>query len=116
MKILYHLTVLPPPLPDCEALSQELASLRQQFAGDVAYINPKQKLPVSIIPRMLFGFHQIQALRKQEDAFTLHHLYNPDPFPFPVLHWLHRPVVYLRSAAAWGTTVPTSHFSIASRR
>jgi glycosyltransferase involved in cell wall biosynthesis len=97
MKILYHLTVLPPPLPDCEALSQELASLRQQFAGDVVYINPNQKSPVPI-PRALFGFHKIRALRKQETAFTLHHLYNPDPFPFPVLRWLRRPVIYTISS------------------
>lgn len=108
MKILYHLTVLPPPLPDCEALSQELASLRQQFAGDVIYINPNQKFPVPIL-RVLFGFHQIRALRKQEIAFTLHHLYNPDPFPFPVLRWLRRPVIYTISSGL-GAHCPNAAF------
>ncbi|MBN1454109.1 MAG: glycosyltransferase [Anaerolineales bacterium] len=111
MRILYHLTVLPPPLPDCEALSQEIVSLRQQFTGDVVYINPNQKLPVSIIPRMLFGFHQIRTLRKQEAAFTLHHLYNPDPFPFPVLRWLRRPVIYTISSGLGSHSPNTAFFN-----
>jgi len=111
MKILYHLTVLPPPLPECEALSQEIVSLRQQFTSDLVYINPNQKLPVPIIPRVLFGFHQIQSLRKQEAAVTLHHFYNPDPFPFPVLRWLHRPVIYTISSGLGDRSPNTAFFN-----
>ncbi|RME41949.1 MAG: glycosyltransferase [Caldilineae bacterium] len=93
MSILYHLTILPPPLPRAEALSQEIAALRQRFGGEVVYLNPNQTSPV-YIPRLLFGFHRLKQIRALESRFRLHHLYNPDPFPFPVLGFLRRPVVY----------------------
>ncbi len=93
MKILYHLTILPPRLPECEAISQEVNALRQRFDGSIVYVNPNQRLPV-YIPRLLFGFHRLRELRRRETQEHIHHLYNPDPFPFPYLRLLRRPVVY----------------------
>jgi glycosyltransferase involved in cell wall biosynthesis len=43
---------------------------------------------------VLFGFHKLGQLRSLEANHNVHHLYNPDPFPFPVLRLLRRPVVY----------------------
>jgi len=93
MNILYHLTILPPPIPQAEALSQEIAALQRHFGGRTVYLNPNQRSPV-YVPRLLFGFHKLIQLRALEARTHLHHIYNPDPFPFPILRMLRRPVVY----------------------
>lgn len=93
MNILYHLTILPPKRPECEALSQEIHALRSRFGGELVYLNPNQHSPI-YVPRLLFGFHKLEQLRTQEANLQLHHLYNPDPFPFPILRQLRRPVIY----------------------
>ncbi len=93
MSVLYHFTIIPPARPECEAISQEVAALRRRFGGEVVYLNPNHRSPV-YIPRLLFGFHLWRRLRRLEEAHRLHHLYNPDPFPFPILRTLRRPVVY----------------------
>jgi len=93
MNILYHLTFLPPKMPECVAEVQEISTLRSHFGGDWIYLNPNQYLPV-YVPRLLFGFHKLKELRKREANLDLHHVYNPDPFAFPVLHYLRRPGVY----------------------
>ncbi len=93
-KVLYHMTALPPARPECEAISQEIRVLRARFKGDVVYLNPNQNSPLPI-PRLLFGFHKLRALRRREHAYALHHIYNADPFPYPALRFLRRPVLYM---------------------
>lgn len=93
MKILYHLTVLPPPMPESEALSQEITALRNHFGGELIYLNPNIASPI-YLPRLLFGFHKLRYLRRLESRLDLHHIYNPDAFPFPLLRYLRRPVLY----------------------
>jgi glycosyltransferase involved in cell wall biosynthesis len=93
MSILYHVTTLPPLLPACEAISQEINALQARFDGQTLYVNPNQHSPI-YIPRLLFGFHKLKQIRAQESHIRLHHLYNPDPFPFLYLRQLHRPVIY----------------------
>lgn len=93
MRVLYHLTILPPKIPQAEALSQEIEALRREFGGELNTLNPNDQSPV-YLPRLLFGLPQLARLRQMEIAVQLHHVYNPDPFPFPVLRWLKRPVVY----------------------
>jgi len=93
MNILYHLTILPPKMPECEAISQEIHTLRRHFGGELIYLNPNLHSPI-YLPRVLFGFHRLRHLRALETNLHLHHLYNPDPFPFPILRALHRPVIY----------------------
>src|SRR3972149_10493215 len=96
MRILYHLTVLPPKMPEAEAMSQEISALRGHFGGDLVYLNPNQYSPF-YVPRLLFGFHKLKQLRAQETNFDIHQLYNPDPFAFPILRLLRRPIVYTLS-------------------
>lgn len=91
---LYHLTILPPKMPRAEALSQEISALQKHLGGELNYLNPNRHLPRTIVPRILFGFHQLVPLRRMEAHFGIHHLYNPDPFPFPILHFLRRPIIY----------------------
>jgi glycosyltransferase involved in cell wall biosynthesis len=93
MNILYHLTILPPKMPSCVAEIQEIDRLRDHFGGDLVYLNPNERSPI-YVPRLFFGFQKLRALRERERDFDLHHVYNPDPFPFPVLSFLDRPVVY----------------------
>ncbi len=93
MNIRYLVATLPPKLPQAEAISQEISALQANVGGDLVFINPNQHSPV-FIPRLLFGFHKLSQLRAQEANLDLYHFYNPDPFPFPFLQFLRRPVVY----------------------
>jgi len=93
MNVLYHVTTLLPEMPQAEAITQEITALQARFGGDVVYVNPNPQSPL-YVPRLLFGFHKLRELQSREVSFQLHHLYNPDPFPFPYLHRLRRPVVY----------------------
>ncbi len=93
MRILFHVTTLPPRLGGAEAISQEIDALRAQFGGEVIYINPNASSPV-FVPRLLYGFGLLPQLRAMEAGFDLHHVYNPDPYPFQAFRFLRRPVVY----------------------
>ena len=93
VKILYHITNLPPKIAGTEASLQELDALRDHFGGDLIHLNPNQISPV-YLPRLLFGFHRLRTIRATEQDVQLHHLYNADSFPFPVVRWWRRPVIY----------------------
>ncbi|CAN5602842.1 hypothetical protein BH10CHL1_BH10CHL1_24570 [soil metagenome] len=93
MKVLYHLPILPPKLPQAEAFSQEIKALSEHFNGQLIYLNPNERSPI-YIPRLLFGLHRWPEIRRREAEIDLHHIYNPDPFAYPILRWLRRPVVY----------------------
>lgn len=93
MNVLYHLTVLPPQMPKAEALSQEIEALRRVYGGDLLYLNPNRQA-IGPIPRIFFGFHRLLEIRRLEARIHLHHFYNPDPFAFPILRFLRRPIVY----------------------
>jgi glycosyltransferase involved in cell wall biosynthesis len=93
MRVIYLLPILPPMHPECEAISQEIALLRSRFDGRVVYVNPNGRLRLPL-PRLAFGLSQLPDLRRQDDDVSLYHFYNPDPFAFPFLLALRRPVVY----------------------
>ncbi len=110
MNVLYHLTVLPPKLPQAEALSQEIDALRSHFSGEIVHLNPNRRA-TGPIPRLLFGFQRLADLRRREADIHLHHIYNPDPFPFPVLRLLRRPVVYTISSGWAGQRLNRAFFN-----
>lgn len=93
MSVLYHITNLPPKIPGTEAVLQEAEWLRSHFGGQVIFINPNQHSPL-YLPRLFFGLHLLRQIKTAEKVIQLHHLYNADPFPFPILRGLRRPVVY----------------------
>jgi glycosyltransferase involved in cell wall biosynthesis len=93
MNILFHVTFLPPEMPESVAELQEINALRQHFGGSLLYLNPNPRSPI-YVPRLLFGFHVLSEIRTREATADLHHVYNPDPFAFPVVRFLRRPVVY----------------------
>ena len=110
MSVLYHLPILPPKMPSGEALSQEIQALRDHNDGDLVYVNPNQNSLV-YIPRLLFGLSRLKALRAREQDFTLHHFYNPDPFPYPYLRYLRRPVVYTVSSGISARRIPARYLN-----
>ena len=93
MNIRYYLTTLPPKLPECDAVVQEVEALRAHWGGDIVYLNPNLHLPFRL-PRKVFGLHKLRELRAQEADIQIHHLFNPDLFVFPALRGLRRPIVY----------------------
>lgn len=110
MNVLYHLPILPPQMPSGEALSQEIQALRKHTAGDLVYVNPNQSSPI-YVPRLLFGLSRLKTLRTREQNFNLHHFYNPDPFPYPYLLYLRRPVVYTVSSGISARRIPARYFN-----
>jgi glycosyltransferase involved in cell wall biosynthesis len=93
MSILYHLATLRPKMPKAEAISQEISVLQEQFDAEVVHVNPNQR-SLFHIPRFLFGFHRLSGIRSREASLHLHHVYNPDLYPFPYLRALRRPLIY----------------------
>jgi len=110
MNILFHVATLLPRMPQAEAISQEIAALREYFGGDVVYVNPNQRFPLHI-PRLLFGFHKLGELQAWEANLRLHHFYNPDPFPYPYLRYLQRPVIYSITCGVGDRPPNVSYFS-----
>ncbi|MFN2132074.1 MAG: glycosyltransferase [Anaerolineae bacterium] len=103
---LYHLTIQPPVLEGCEAITGQVSSLRARFGGELVYLNPNGHSPF-YVPRLAFGFHRLSAIRSYEAGIDLHHVFNPDPFAFPILRLLRRPVVYsLTGALSQDTRIP----------
>ena len=93
MNVAYVLPILPPAHPTAEALNQEIAQLQAHFGGSLLYANPNVRWPQQIplrLPRLLFGWG---SLRRLQGADVVH-FFNPDPFPYPFLLALRRPVVY----------------------
>ena len=110
MNILYHITNLPPKLSNTEASLQELDLLRRHFGGGLIHLNPNQHSPI-YLPRLLFGFHQLRRIRDEEPNIQLHHLYNADPFPFPVTRWFRRPTIYSISSGVGLRRLNAAYFN-----
>ena len=110
VNVLYHLPILPPKMPAGEALSQEIQALRNGNGGDLVYVNPNQS-SVVYIPRLLFGLSLLTTLRSREQNFDLHHFYNPDPFPYPYLLHLRRPVIYTISSGISAKRINARYFN-----
>jgi len=110
MNVLYHLPILPPKMPAGEALSQEIQALRDHNGGDLVYVNPNQN-SIVYIPRLLFGLPLLKALRDREKNVDMHHFYNPDPFPYPYLLRLRRPVIYTVSSGISARRINARYFN-----
>ncbi len=103
MRVLYHLTVPPSPLADLDAVVQEVETLRalSKDGGQVIHLYPG-RTPGTRFPRRWWGLQHMPYLRRAEQGFDLHHIFNPDPFPFDILRFLRRPIVYTATAGSRG--------------
>lgn len=98
MTVLYHLTVPPSPMAACDAVVQEVEMLRARVNGEVCHLYPG-RVPGTRFPRRWWGLQRLPYLRRAEERTTVHHVYNPDPYPFSLLRYLRRPIVYSVVAA-----------------
>jgi glycosyltransferase involved in cell wall biosynthesis len=98
MSIVYLLPTLPPKSLKSEAIAQEITLLQQHFAGEVVHVNPNIGLRRALIPRLGFGWHTLPHLYQMAQKADLFHFFNPDPFPYPFLLTLPKPVVYTITA------------------
>lgn len=98
MSILYLLPTLPPKSAKAEAIAQEIALLQRAFGGETLHVNPNAALPRPLIPRLGFGWHCLPKLLRMGQSVELYHFFNPDPFPYPFLLALRKPVVYTITA------------------
>ena len=105
MNVLYHLTGPDSAMAGCDAVVQEVEALRR-FVGNgrINHLYPGSK-PGTRFPRRWWGWHQLPALLRMDKQVDLHHIFNPDPFPFDVLRFLKKPVVYT-AVAGIGYTAP----------
>jgi len=97
--VLYHLTVPSSPLARCDAVVQEVRALRAHFGGDIVHLYPG-RAPGTRFPRRWWGLHRLLYLLRIDQQVHCHHIYNPDPYPFAVLSWLRRPIIYTAAAGA----------------
>ena len=100
MSIIYLLPTLPPKSAKTEAIAQEIALLQRAFGGELIHVNPNEALPRPLIPRLGFGWHMLPRLFRLAQNAELFHFFNPDPFPYPFLLSLPKPVVYTITAGA----------------
>lgn len=99
-RVLFHLTVPPGAPPGTDAVVQEVEALRNRLGGgQVLHLYPGRR-PGSRIPRRWWGLQHLPRLSRLERQVDLHHVFNPDPFPFALLSRLRRPVVYSAVAGA----------------
>lgn len=95
--VCYHLTVPLSPWAECDAVVQEANALQARFGGMINHLYPSRR-PGTRLPRYFWGIMHWPRLRWAERYISLHHFYNPDPYPFAVLRLLRRPVIYTVSA------------------
>ncbi|MFP4396170.1 MAG: glycosyltransferase, partial [Anaerolineales bacterium] len=97
MNILYHLTVPPSARAECDAVVQEVRALQAHFGGAIDHLYPGRQ-PGARFPRRFWGMMRWPLLRWAERRAVIHHIYNPDPYPFAILRGLRCPVIYTISA------------------
>ena len=93
MKILYLMTVPPPVIAGTDAVMQEAELLRSRFAGEMVFLLPSAR-PRARFPRPLYGLHRLRTIRRLVPTIDLCHLYNAELYHFPLLRFIHKPVVY----------------------
>jgi glycosyltransferase involved in cell wall biosynthesis len=77
----------------CDAVVQEVEALRERFGGEISHLYPG-RTPGTRLPRRWWGLQRLAYLRRAERKIGCHHIFNPDPYPFALLRFLRRPVVY----------------------
>ncbi|MCA9898843.1 MAG: glycosyltransferase [Ardenticatenaceae bacterium] len=107
MSVLFHLTMPNGPLAALDAVMQDVQALQTRLPGSqINHFYPGQT-PGSRLPRQLWGMAQLPHLRRAEQQHRLHHIFNPDLYPFPALHWLKKPIVYT-AVTGLGHTPPAT--------
>ena len=107
MSILYLLTSPEPVISGTDAAFQEVQALQSACNGKRINLFPLQK-PNSLVPKTVYGWHRIKALREQESHFKINHIFAPTLHYFPVFHCLKNPIVYTVVASVQGQRKPVN--------
>jgi glycosyltransferase involved in cell wall biosynthesis len=67
--------------------------LRERFGGETRNLYPFSR-PRERFPRFLYGLEHSPSLRKAAERADMLHIFHAEPYPFPVLSFLNRPVIY----------------------
>ena len=105
MTILFLTTSPAPQFADTDAVFQEIATLREAFAGVEISITP-ERTPAARYPRQLFGLHCLTDLWKAEAHTRVTQIFYPVLYCFPVLRWLRNPIVFTVTASVVRSRVP----------
>jgi glycosyltransferase involved in cell wall biosynthesis len=102
LKPLYHLTIPDSPRATSDAVVQEVNALRARHSSaPVIHLYPGRR-PGTRFPRRWWGLQKWPRIRRWEREIDLHHIFNPDPYPFALLPLLRRPVLYTAVAGIGG--------------
>lgn len=109
MRVLYLISAPAPAVEGTDAVVQEAEMLRARFGGERAHLAPSPR-PGSRLPRPLYGLQMLPSLKRLERLVDLHHVYHAELFPFPVLRFLRKPVVYTVVSGLDPERVPRARF------
>ena len=93
MKIACHYAIPQPPQPKLDAAVQDGMQLIDSFGGEINFLYPGAKAK-KIIPRFLCGLHQLHYLRQLDRRVDIHQIFSNGMYPYPVLRFFKKPVVY----------------------
>lgn len=92
--MVHYLCASPKPgLEGCDALYNEICSLRERYNGNITHIYPFKK-PSSKFPPFLYGLHNPIKLIKQDANHSINHVFASTLFNIPSLNLLRNPIVY----------------------
>ena len=93
MRVLYHVSMPPSAMANCDAVIQEIDSIRKLAPGMICHLYPTHT-PGTRFPRRLWGMQHLWHIMQADRFVDLHHVFNPDPFDFLILRSMHRPIIY----------------------
>jgi len=93
VKIAYHYAIPQPPQPKLDAAVQDGMKLIDSLGGEINFLYPGAQAK-KIIPRFLCGLHQLHYLRQLDRRVDLHQIFANGMYPYPVLRFFKKPVVY----------------------
>jgi glycosyltransferase involved in cell wall biosynthesis len=92
MRIACHFTIPRPPVLELDAALQDAFRILRRWDGAINFLYPGvNKVRVH---QVFCGFHQLSYLRSLERRVDLHHIFANGLYPFPILKFLKKPIVY----------------------
>lgn len=107
MSIQFLLTSPKPAIEGTDAVYQEIQAIQKLAGGTMTNLFPLSQ-PNSFFPRFLYGWHQRNTLKKQEQQTQINHIYAPVLYYFPILKQLKNPLIYTVIASLKGRKKPSN--------
>lgn len=89
-----YLTTSPKPrILGTDATYNEMQCLKKHFGGEIHSLSPLKK-PTSKFPIVLYGLHNLRAIKKSEKQASCHQIFAPALFHLPVVYSFSKPIIY----------------------